>query len=236
MSGTINSVTSSVTNVTNQATTEASSASNTADEFEQIFMSLLLSNSSSDGLSSSGMGSDLMTPLMLILFEQLLANQVQQDSSSESTSQASSLNQVNTQSQVSSQSQADPADLAEPTGKPVDGVLTQGYHTGHYGLDLGVPIGTDVKTTMSGKVVYAGWNNEGYGNLVIVENGPYKTYYGHLSSVPVQVGQEVQAGSVIGISGSTGNSTGPHLHYEIRYNDQPIDPTQRTLNSPALWS
>jgi len=88
-----------------------------------------------------------------------------------------------------------------------------------------------VKSTMAGKVVYAGWNDEGYGNLVIVENGPYRTYYAHLSSIPVQVGDQVSAGSTIGLSGNTGNSTGPHLHYEIRYNMQCIDPTNLTFNS-----
>ena len=108
-------------------------------------------------------------------------------------------------------------------------MLTQGYHPGHYGLDFGVPVGTPVKTTMDGKVVYAGWNDQGYGNLVIVENGPWRTYYGHLSSVPVKVGQDVGAGSVIGISGSTGHSTGPHVHYEIRKDLAPIDPTSATL-------
>ena len=74
-------------------------------------------------------------------------------------------------------------------------------------------------------MVYAGWNNQGYGNLVIVENGPYKTYYAHLSEIPVQVGQTVQAGQVIAYSGNTGNSTGPHLHYEVRVNGQRVDPS-----------
>jgi murein DD-endopeptidase MepM/ murein hydrolase activator NlpD len=77
--------------------------------------------------------------------------------------------------------------------------------------------------------VYAGWNTQGYGNLVIVENGAYKTYYAHLSSIPVDVGDSVNAGSTIGISGNTGNSTGPHLHYEIRKNGTAINPTAATL-------
>jgi murein DD-endopeptidase MepM/ murein hydrolase activator NlpD len=122
-----------------------------------------------------------------------------------------------------------------PSGRPVDGVLTQKYHNRHFGLDLGVPIGTNVKSTMPGKVIHAGWNNEGYGNLVIIENGPYQTYYAHLSSIPVKVGDTVNPGQVIGISGSTGNSTGPHLHYEIRRDGVPIDPTSRTLTSDKSW-
>lgn len=191
-------------------------------------------------MGTTGLGSDLMAPLMLILYEQLLENQVQEEqtSSSDSTQATSQLQLSNTtqaadQTQLSSSAQN--AQCDEPTGKPVDGVLTQSFHTGHTGLDFGIPLGTPVKSTMNGKVVYAGWNNEGYGNLVIVQNGAYKTYYAHLSSIPVQVGQQVQAGSVIGISGSTGNSTGPHVHYEIRLNGQPIDPATRTLNTPALW-
>jgi murein DD-endopeptidase MepM/ murein hydrolase activator NlpD len=84
---------------------------------------------------------------------------------------------------------------------------------------------------MDGRVILAGWNNQGYGNLVIVENGEYRTYYAHLSSIPVSVGDEVKAGTVIGLSGSTGNSTGPHLHYEIRKNKVPTDPAPVTLNA-----
>jgi murein DD-endopeptidase MepM/ murein hydrolase activator NlpD len=111
-----------------------------------------------------------------------------------------------------------------PQGNPVNGVLTQTSHEGHVALDFGVPVGSNVKTTMDGKVTYAGWNNEGYGNLVIVDNGTYKTYYAHLSSIPVKVGQIVNEGEIVGISGNTGNSTGPHLHYEIRKNGVAINP------------
>lgn len=102
--------------------------------------------------------------------------------------------------------------------------MTQGYHPGHNGLDFGVVVGTPVHSTLSGKVTYAGWNNQGYGNLVIVDNGTYKTYYAHLSKIPVSVGQTIQKGEVVGLSGNTGNSTGPHLHYEVRKNNVPIDP------------
>jgi murein DD-endopeptidase MepM/ murein hydrolase activator NlpD len=67
--------------------------------------------------------------------------------------------------------------------------------------------------------------------LVIVENGAYRTYYAHLSSIPVSVGDTVKAGTTIGLSGNTGNSTGPHLHYEIRKNLVAIDPTALTLGT-----
>jgi murein DD-endopeptidase MepM/ murein hydrolase activator NlpD len=111
-----------------------------------------------------------------------------------------------------------------PLGNPVNGVLTQTSHSGHVALDFGVAVGTNVKSTMDGKVTFAGWNNEGYGNLVIVDNGMYKTYYAHLSSIPVNVGQTVRKGETVGLSGNTGNSTGPHLHYEVRKNGVAINP------------
>ena len=112
-----------------------------------------------------------------------------------------------------------------PSGLPVSSPISQNVHPGHIAIDLAAPVGTPVQATMSGKVIYAGWNNEGYGNLVIVENGPYRTYYAHLSNIPVAVGQSIQAGNVLGLTGNTGNSTGPHLHYEVRLNGQQVDPS-----------
>lgn len=117
---------------------------------------------------------------------------------------------------------------AVPSGWPVQGRLTQNYHASHNGLDIAIPVGTAIQSTMAGKVVYAGWNTQGYGNLVIVENGPYRTYYAHLSEVPVKVGDTVNSGSVIGLSGNTGNSTGPHLHYEVRLNHVAVNPSSYT--------
>jgi murein DD-endopeptidase MepM/ murein hydrolase activator NlpD len=112
-----------------------------------------------------------------------------------------------------------------PKGMPIDGHLTQSFHQKHNGLDFGAPVGTPVQATMAGEVVFAGWSEEGYGNLVIVENGPYRIYFAHLDEIPVSVGQIVQRGTIIGLSGNTGKSTGPHLHYEIRVDGRPIDPS-----------
>ncbi len=172
-------------------------------DFKQLMTMMMLSSFSSTSGSADGSGLDLnslMAPLMMSMLEKLLANQV-----------------------------TTAADTASPQGKPVEGPITQNSHAGHVALDFGVPEGTAIKSTMSGKVIYSGWNNEGYGNLVIVENGAYRTYYAHLSQLPVEVGRQVSAGEVIGYSGNTGNSTGPHLHYEIRLNGQKIDPTSLTL-------
>ena len=104
------------------------------------------------------------------------------------------------------------------------GPVSQSAHAGHQAMDLAVPVGTPVRATMDGQVAFAGWNTEGYGNLVIVENGAYRTYYAHLDSLPVAAGQQVTAGQIVGLSGNTGNSTGPHVHYEVRLNGTPIDP------------
>ncbi|RMG83030.1 MAG: M23 family metallopeptidase, partial [Chloroflexi bacterium] len=111
-----------------------------------------------------------------------------------------------------------------PSGLPVGGVLTQRFHVYHAGIDLGVPLGTAVRATHSGKVIFAGWSDVGYGYLVILQNGPFITYYAHNTSFNVTVDQLVGKGSIIAWSGSTGNSSGPHVHYETRINDIPVDP------------
>ncbi len=111
-----------------------------------------------------------------------------------------------------------------PHGFPVNGVLTQRFHYYHSGIDLGVPLGTPVLATQSGQVIFANWSTIGYGWLVIIQNGRYITYYAHNSAFNVRQYQYVHAGEVIAFSGSTGNSNGPHVHYEIRIDDNPVDP------------
>jgi len=94
----------------------------------------------------------------------------------------------------------------------------------HEGLDLGAPIGTPVEATGDGQVVWAGWRDR-YGNLVEIDHGNgLHTRYGHLSKVMVTVGAKVGRGSVIGLVGETGRTTGPHLHYEVRMGDQATNP------------
>jgi murein DD-endopeptidase MepM/ murein hydrolase activator NlpD len=102
---------------------------------------------------------------------------------------------------------------------PVSGKITQGYWWGHRAIDVGAPTGSAVLATDGGYVSFVGWTDIGYGYLIILDhaNG-YSSYYGHLSQMYVMLGQEVAHGQVIGAVGSTGNSTGPHLHLEIRYN------------------
>jgi len=102
---------------------------------------------------------------------------------------------------------------------PVLGYITQGYWYGHRAIDIGVPVGTAVRAADGGFVSFAGWTDVGYGYLVIIDhaNG-FATYYAHLSNIYVTAGQAVERGQVIAASGNTGWSTGPHLHFEIRYN------------------
>lgn len=193
-------------------------------------MSSMSSNASSSLYPSGNTGmnmSDLMAPLMLLMMERLIEKTLEDDSSSTATATG----------QASSAASNTPTGAVygshpEPSGAPVDNVrITQYPHTGHMAFDIGIPVGTNVKSTMDGNVVYAGWNDQGYGNLVIVENGAYRTYYAHLSSIPVSVGDQVTSGTTIGLSGNTGNSTGPHLHYEVRRNKVTIDPTASMLGS-----
>ena len=94
----------------------------------------------------------------------------------------------------------------------------------HHGIDLRARKGTRVYACKSGKIVRAGWD-PGYGNIVVVEHfGGYKTVYGHLSIIYVKVGQRMKKGQVLALTGNSGYSTGPHLHFEIRWKDKSVDP------------
>ncbi|HEX9074232.1 MAG TPA: M23 family metallopeptidase [Anaerolineae bacterium] len=104
-------------------------------------------------------------------------------------------------------------------GWPVAGRITQGYWSRHRGIDIGSSLGTPIHAADSGTIAMAGWDAVGYGNMILINHGNgYMTRYGHLSEIDVQVGQAVQKGQVIGLVGSTGHSTGPHLHFEIIHN------------------
>jgi murein DD-endopeptidase MepM/ murein hydrolase activator NlpD len=113
-----------------------------------------------------------------------------------------------------------PASASKGTGRfvwPTTGYITQGYKPLHRAIDIAGSIGRPVKASDSGYVVEAGWSNSGYGNFIVIDhrNG-YQTLYGHLSRIMVSPGQSVGKGATIGLMGSTGRSTGPHLHFEIR--------------------
>jgi murein DD-endopeptidase MepM/ murein hydrolase activator NlpD len=94
----------------------------------------------------------------------------------------------------------------------------------HAGMDIGGDRGDPVIAPGAGRVIEAGWKG-GYGNMIEIDHGNgVTTRYGHLSKIEVEVGDIVTRGQIIGLVGSTGRSTGPHLHYELRINDRPINP------------
>ncbi|PWU22590.1 hypothetical protein C5B42_05720 [Candidatus Cerribacteria bacterium 'Amazon FNV 2010 28 9'] len=109
---------------------------------------------------------------------------------------------------------------------PTQGVITQKFSWYHSGVDIANHIGTPILAADSGKIIVAGWtDNTGYGNRVMIDHGNgYITLYGHMSVISVQVGQTVHRGDVIGLMGSTGRSTGPHCHFEVRKGNVPQDP------------
>ena len=96
------------------------------------------------------------------------------------------------------------------------GELSQGYHYGHYGIDIAADSGTPAKAGAAGKVIFAGWKNNGGGYQVWIAHGSgLYTTYNHMSSLTVGNGQSVGRGQQVGRVGMTGNATGPHLHFEV---------------------
>ena len=111
---------------------------------------------------------------------------------------------------------------------PCDGVVVSGFGMRwgrmHEGIDIGCAFGTPNRAAASGTVIYSGWLG-GYGNLVVVDHGNgLSTAYAHASSLLVGVGQSVSRGETVSLVGSTGNSSGPHLHFEVRVNGEAVDP------------
>jgi murein DD-endopeptidase MepM/ murein hydrolase activator NlpD len=105
---------------------------------------------------------------------------------------------------------------------PVTGIYAE-----HDGIDLAAPMGTPIMATGDGVIGTAGWHG-GYGLMVAVEHGSgVETRYGHMSQIAVAPGEQVHKGEVIGYVGSTGRSTGPHVHYETRINGHPVNPLSR---------
>lgn len=115
-------------------------------------------------------------------------------------------------------------DVTSPYGGRMDPFY--GRAAMHTGVDLRDDMGSAVRVTAAGRVVTAGWNG-GYGNMVEVDHGNgLTTRYGHLSAIDAKEGQMVNVGDIVGRLGSTGRSTGPHLHYEVRVDGDPVDPTR----------
>jgi murein DD-endopeptidase MepM/ murein hydrolase activator NlpD len=114
--------------------------------------------------------------------------------------------------------------LIWPVNAPITSPYGMRWGRMHEGIDLGAAYGTPIAAAAAGTVIYAGWMG-GYGNLTVIDHGGgLSTAYGHQSNIAVALGQQVAQGEIIGNVGSTGHSTGPHLHFEVRVNGAPVDP------------
>lgn len=127
-----------------------------------------------------------------------------------------------------------------PNIKPLNGSITSTFGLRihpvynlplfHQGIDISASTGTHVQTTGDGIVAFAG-GDKGYGQMIAVNHGyGYKTIYAHLSKLMVRQGQKVSRGDIIALSGNTGTSTGPHLHYEVQKNNVKVNPTTYFFN------
>lgn len=125
-------------------------------------------------------------------------------------------------------------EAARPSIWPTEGRITSGfgfraspfggYREMHEGVDIAAPIGTPVVATGDGRVIFTGWNSA-LGNTVVIDHGfDLRTLYGHVAKVTVEVGERVKKGQVIAFVGTTGRSTGPHVHYEVHLRGRPVNP------------
>jgi murein DD-endopeptidase MepM/ murein hydrolase activator NlpD len=133
--------------------------------------------------------------------------------------------------QAATPSSAAPKASGSGVAWPANGTVTSGfgYRWGvlHPGIDIANSVGTPIRAAKAGTVIVAGWNDGGYGNWVIIDHGGgFSTLYGHMSKIRTTEGASVKQGQQIGDMGSTGNSTGPHVHFETRVNGNPQDPTR----------
>jgi len=129
---------------------------------------------------------------------------------------------------------------------PTEGIITTYFGEvgplsphGHSGLDIAAPPGTPVEAVDEGEVLKAYWNEDGYGGLIIIGHpSGYETWYAHLASFEVSKGEKVKRGQEIATMGSTGMSTGSHLHLEVREEGQVLDPLDFLSEAnlkPVLW-
>jgi murein DD-endopeptidase MepM/ murein hydrolase activator NlpD len=103
--------------------------------------------------------------------------------------------------------------------------VTGGFEADHPAFDIGAPYGSTIYAAAGGAVRYAGWGEDGLGYTVVVDHGQgLETLYVHLKGALVQAGAEVARGDMIGEAGSTGHSSGPHVHFEVQLNGQPVNP------------
>jgi murein DD-endopeptidase MepM/ murein hydrolase activator NlpD len=153
------------------------------------------------------------------------------DSSSEESSMAQYTPDMLPEAPTQHRDGSDQTDESVPEGIPMYGSVSRGFAPDesegvrrHLGIDIAAREGTPIFATATGVVEFAGWD-ETFGNYLIIDhNEGYKTCYGHNRALLVSVGDAVGKGELIALSGNTGNSSAPHLHYEIRKNGQPVNP------------
>ena len=134
-----------------------------------------------------------------------------------------------------------------PSILPTKGWLSSGFgyrnesiysdHEPHFhrGVDIASSEGSPVVASADGKVVYTGYDDYGYGNLVVIDHGyGLKTYYAHLAAIKTTAQKKIRRGEIVGEVGSTGRSTDPHLHYEIRIFETPVNPESYILDQEDL--
>lgn len=120
--------------------------------------------------------------------------------------------------------------MAVPSRGAITSAFGQRWGRMHEGMDIAGKTGDPIYSALEGKVIYAGWES-GYGLVIkLSHSGNIQTIYGHCSSIGVKIGQNIKKGEVIGKVGSTGNSTGPHLHFEVRINGKPENPAKYIYN------
>jgi murein DD-endopeptidase MepM/ murein hydrolase activator NlpD len=120
-----------------------------------------------------------------------------------------------------------------PLAWPVAGHVTGGFEPDHPALDIGAPYGSTVYAADSGTITYAGWATDGYGYTLIIDHGDGReTWYNHLKGTLLEAGGFVFRGTPIAEVGSTGHSSGPHVHFELRLNGEPVDPSDYLPASP----
>ncbi len=113
-------------------------------------------------------------------------------------------------------------EITSPFGKRTDPITNETSE--HFGIDINAPLNTEIKASSGGTVIKAETNNY-YGNFVIiVHNDGLSTLYGHLNEILVKAGDEIKASDIIGLSGDSGRTTGPHLHFEVRLDNTPVNP------------
>jgi murein DD-endopeptidase MepM/ murein hydrolase activator NlpD len=157
--------------------------------------------------------------------DQALADEIAQEQAS-SAALAAAIRAAQARAAASQGATATPssAGLIWPVSGPITSPFGPRWGSFHQGIDIGVPMGTPIAAAAAGTVIYCGWES-GYGNLVVIDHGGnLATAYGHQSSIAVSCGQQVEQGQAIGYVGCTGHCFGPHLHFEVRINGNPVDP------------